>query len=391
MGLLDRWRKRADPPAAPPADEGRAVVPEGHQVDIHRANPLPGLARSAAGVWIAHLGVSSDELEEDLDRVLDEVAPLLGGPRPQILLAAVRGRLSSLMAPANPEVTPVSGHLVWTLDAAALAGAPRAPALVQRLLRQMYVTSRASISQTVFALNHDEAPARAVVTLIRELGIEVRAPDPTDMTVLAEVHRPEGVILSALVGTSCGEAPAAGSWAREVNGEKDRAAGDRERRARLEEEERRALEERLAPDGALRVAAVDRAPRLRRLLLAVAGEGGAAARRSLHEELLGREIPLLFMVDPRTRGARLRSWPGGGDALPLYTDKASLLASARDMGMPMGSFAVAEMKPTAVFAWGAGQGWAVAICVFVEPGRPVYVPIHAEEVRALAEGRAGVG
>ena len=47
--------------------------------------------------------------------------------------------------------------------------------------------------------------------------------------------------------------------------------------------------------------------------------------------------------------------------------------------------------PHGLFAWGAGQGWGVALCVFVEPGKPVYVPIRAEEVRALAEGRAGVG
>jgi hypothetical protein len=116
----------------------------------------------------------------------------------------------------------------------------------------MYVTSRASITQSVFALNNDAAPARAVVTLISELGIGVRAPDPKEVAVLAEVHRPEGVILSALVGAPYEETPAAGSWAREVNEEKDRAASDRERRERLEEGERRALEERLAPDGGAR-------------------------------------------------------------------------------------------------------------------------------------------
>ncbi|WP_438038280.1 hypothetical protein [Sorangium sp. So ce128] len=390
MGLFDRWRKRADAPAASPADDEHVVVPEGHQVDIHRASPLPGFARSAAGVWLAHVGGSSDELEEDLDRVLGEVEMLLSGPRPQIFLAADHGLLSSLMAPADPALTPISGHLVWTLDAAALAGAPRASALVQRLLRRIYVTSRAAITQSVFALSNDAAPARAVVTLIRELGIGVRAPEPKKQAVLVEVHRPEGVILSALPGTPYEEAHAAGAWAREVNVEKDLAAGDRERRARLEEEERRVLEERLAPaGGARRVAAVDRAPRLRRLLLAVGGEGGAAVKTALYDELLGREIPLLFMIDPRTRGIHLRAWPGGFEALAVYADNASLLTSARDLGLPMSSFAIAEMEPAALFSWGAGQGWAVAICVFAESGKPVYVPIHAEEVRALAAGRPG--
>jgi hypothetical protein len=97
------------------------------------------------------------------------------------------------------------------------------------------------------------------------------------------------------------------------------------------------------------------------------------------------------MIDPKTRGANLRSWPGGFDALAVYADNASLLTSARDLGLPMGFFAAAEMKPAALFAWAAGQGWAVAICVFGEQGKPVYVPIHAEDVRALAEGRTRVG
>jgi hypothetical protein len=65
------------------------------------------------------------------------------------------------------------------------------------------------------------------VALIRELGIEVREPDPKEMAILAEVHRPKGIILPALLGAPREEAPAAGSWAREVNGEKDR---DRKRR-----------------------------------------------------------------------------------------------------------------------------------------------------------------
>lgn len=368
------------------------VVPKGHRVEMHRVSPLPGVIRSAAGMWLVHLGVSSDEQDEELDRVLGEVQMLRDGPRPQILLAAVQGPLSSLMAPADPALTPLSGHLVWSLDAAALAGATRAPALLQRLLRQMYAISRAAITQTVFAVNHRAAPARAVVMLIRELGIEVREPDPKEGAILAEVHRPESVVISALVGVPFGESLAAGSWAREVNEEKDRAEGDHERRARVEDEERAALEVRLGQDGgARRIAGVDRAPRLRRLLLAAADEGGAAARKALYEELLGREVPLLFMIDPKTRGAALRSWPDGFEALVIYADNASLLTTARDLGLPMGSFAAAEMKPAALFAWGAGQGWPVAICVFRESGEPVYARIKAEEVRALAAGRTGVG
>lgn len=367
-------------------------MPEGHRLDIHRVSPLPRVGCSAAGVWLAHLGVSSDDLEEELDHVLLEVEALVAGPRPQVFFVTARGPISSLMAPANPERILVSGHLVWTFSADALAAVQRAPALVQRMLRCMYATSRAAITQSAFVQSVDAAPARAIVELIRELGVAVREPDPENMSILAEVHRPEGFVLSALLGAPHENAKVAGTWAREVNEEKDRAAGYRERRARLEEEERRALEQRLAADAdTWRVAPVDRAPRLRRLLLATARDGGDTARKALFDELLCREIPLLFVVDPKTRGARLRSWPAGFEAPAIYADRSSLLASARELEIPMDSFAIAEMTPPALFVWAAKNGWGVALCVFEEQGDLIHIPVLAAEVRALAQRGLGVG
>jgi hypothetical protein len=83
------------------------VVPGGHRVEIHGASFVAGFARSAAGVWLAHLGGSTDEKGEEVDRVLGEVEGLLGGARPHLLLAAVEGPISSLMAPASPKVAAV--------------------------------------------------------------------------------------------------------------------------------------------------------------------------------------------------------------------------------------------------------------------------------------------
>lgn len=386
MGFFDRWRKRGETPSAAATEEmGQMTVPEGHRVAAHRMQPQPGVTTSAAGVWLAHLGVSSDEQEEAMDSVLRETEALLGRPRPKILLAAVDGQLSSLMAPANPPVIQAAGYLVWTVDVRALAHAPRAPTLVQRLLRRMYVTSRASIAQTVFVLGGESAAGRAVVELFGELGLEVRRPDPADAGVLAEVQRPEGIILSALLGAPIEGAATAGSWAREVNEEKDRAASARARFAQLEEDERRELEKRLSPEGGpRRVAAVEVAPRLRRLLLAVAEDGSAETKEALYEELLSREIPLLFEADPETRRVQLRRWPGGLDALAVYVDTASLRMTASDLGKPWGSVAAGEMTPAKLFSWAAGNGWTVAICVFNKARKPLYVPIAAEQVRALA-------
>ena len=384
MGLFERWSNRV---ASPANDEGVAV-PAGYRVAVFRARAKPGVQRSSAGVWLAHLGAGSDLQQETLDHLLDEVSLRISGPRPRVLFASVQGPLSLLMTRAVPAHQALSGHLVWILDAAALAGAADAPTLTQRLLRSLYLSSCAAMPQTVFALSDDGAPARAVVTLIRELGVAVRAPVAADQAVLVDVLRPDGVILSALLGSCFEEPPSVGAWARQVNVEKDQAAGDAERLADLEERERQALEERLTPaSGVRRVAAVEHAPRLRRLLLAVAGDGSPANRTALYEELFAREIPLLLMVDPNTREAWLRTWSGGVHALPVYADHASLRASARDLGIPLESFVIAEMRPTDLLAWAAAESKAVALCVFVEADNPVYVLIQAEQVRALAQGR----
>ena len=382
MGLFERWSKRA----ASPADGAGVVVPAGYRVDVYRARAKPGVQRSSAGVLLAHLGAGSDLQQETLDRLLDEVTLRIDGPRPTVLFAAVQGPLSLLMTPAAPEHRALSGHLLWILDAAALAGAADAPALTQRLLRSLYLSSCAAMPQTVFALSDDGAPARAIVTMIRELGIAVRAPVASDQAVLVDVHRPEGIIISALLGTCFEDPPSVGAWARQINLEKDQAAGDAERLADLEERERQTLEERLTPaSGVRRVAAVEYAPRLRRLLLAVASEGSPANRTALYEELLAREIPLLLMVDPNTREAWLRTWSGGIHALPVYADQASLRASARDLGIPLNHFVIAEMRPAELLTWAAAEGKAVALCVFVEADNPAYVFIQADQVRALAQ------
>jgi hypothetical protein len=46
-------------------------------------------------------------------------------------------------------------------------------------------------------------------------------------------------------------------------------------------------------------------------LLLAAADHGDAARPALYKELLRREVPLQVIIDPKTRGARLQTWPGG--------------------------------------------------------------------------------
>ena len=366
-------------------------VPEGHRLVLYRLDPRSLIVSTDAVAWLAHLGTSSDDAEQELDAVLAGVGALMQGGRPRILLSSGGGRLSSLMAPNDPQILPQPhGMLVWTVDAAGLAGAPRGSTLVQRWLRCLYVTGTRSAppAQCVFLRETASPQARAVAALVRGLGFAVHVPEDNG-AIVAEVHRPDGVILTVLLGGLQRTAEPADDHALQMNKAKDRAEndGDAGQLQRLEADERDALEVKLASAaGAPRVAPVRRAPRLHRLVLAAADHGDAACP-ALYEELLRREVPLQVIIDPKTRGARLQTWPGGIEALPVYADEAALLKSARDLGMPLGSFAGAVMPPPELFGWAAGHSWAIAMNAFRTPDQPVYVVLTAETVKALAGGR----
>ena len=392
MGLFDRIRKRDKPRSPPPTGRTEVVVPDGHRVDRHGLSQFPCVGSCAGGIWLADLGLGSDEQDADVDTILREAEALAQGPRPQVLLAREGGTLSSLFAPSSPAIDSRPGLLVWVLDAASLYGAPHASVLVQRVMRclhQLRTHSTPPLAQVVFlrqgTLERDGARAK----LILGLGIEVRMTDPDDACVVVVVHRPDGVILSGLVGTSYEPADPIDSYGQTVNQQKDRAEieGDYERLERLEAQERGELDMRLAPVGdEPRVLAVWRAPRLCRLLVSVSERNSDAHRQSLYKELVGREIPLLVFADPKTRGAPLTTWPNGLKAMAVYPDRASLFRSAHDLGMAPGSIAAVELPPKKLFAWAANHGFAVAMNVFREPDEPLYVPLAPDVVCLLARG-----
>lgn len=361
-------------------------------VTVRNATWLPGIERCAGGVCLVQQGSASDEPQAEMEPILAEVEGMLNEPRAQVLVATGARSVSELFAPANPEVRLIPGMLVWMLDVDSLAGARDAPALVQRVLRALHRlgTLPEPMSQMVYLRQIASHRARALAELILGLAIEVRVLQPGRSAMVLEVHRPEGVVLSALLGQPQHPTGAPDTYARAVNAEKDAAssAGARGRLQNIERQERAELARRLTPpDGTSSPVAIKRAPRLGRLLLAAA-DGGEEAARALREELAVRELPLLVMVDPETRGASLRSWRGGLEALPVYPDEATLLASARDLNKAPGSFAMALMPPRKLFGWAASQGWAVAIGLYREPAKPIYVPLRPDVVRALADGKA---
>jgi hypothetical protein len=282
--------------------------------------------------------------------------------------------------------------VVWVLDVAALAAGPGAAALVQRLLRLLHglrMHPTAPLRQVAYLRGTEGRQAQALVALLRGVGVEPRLSDRTE--ILVEVERPEGVILTGLMGRPYEPPGAADDYCRRVNEEKDRAQGcdDRERLARIAEDERDELKRRLVPeDDEPQAAAVARAPRLSRILLA---DADGAARQLLLDELTVREVPLAIIVDPASRGVRLSNWPGVGSALAVFPDRTSLLQAARDLAMPDGSFAVGEMPPRKLFEWATSQKWTVALNVYRDPKTPLYVVLDPTTVAALGRGETPAG
>lgn len=359
MGILDRLFRRT-PAETPPAPPGTATVPPGHRVHQISAATLPCCQRSLGGVWLAQLGPGTDEAADDLGRLLGELEGLRAGPLPRPRLAAAEGRLADLFAPASPAVVAPAGVLVWAAALDALAGAPDGARLVERLLRQIRAQRDGAEPplQVLYLLDGDRPRACRVAEMVQGLGVEVRLPDPEGRVILLEVERPDGR-LSALAGRS---------WRTPASSTPEELPFDADR---------------LQPDpGDAPVLAVEQATRLRRLVLAVI-DGSEGAAVALEEELRGRQVPLLVMIDAKTKGVPLRTWQSGRKALPVYPDHAAFRLSLLQMGVPSGAVMAAIMSPRELIPWAARQGWALALNAF-RGDEALYLPLDGDVVRRLA-------
>ena len=310
------------------------VVPDGHRIDVTVAWPQPRVTVCGGGAWIAQLGLGSDAQDSELDAIIAELDARLAKPRPPVVVANPNGSLEELFAPHDPTVMPLDGLLLWVIDADALGCTPL---VAGRLVDQL---KKHAIAQTVFVRDASSERSRAVIAAIQTLSIGVRELQPPDAAVVIEVLRPGGILLTALAGTPIPTLPPSG-----------------------------------LPGG---VASVARAPRLRALLVASAD----ASRKALYAELSTREIPLVALAHP-SGALQLRTWPDGTTALPVHADRMSLLATARELGLPADAFAIVEVVPRALFARASKEGWAVAINFYDDAGAPKYIAIQPSDVRVL--------
>jgi hypothetical protein len=168
-----------------------------------------------------------------------------------------------------------------------------------------------------------------------------------DGDVLLEVHRPEGMVVSAFRGTTSDMSV--------------RAASEDAGPVRLK-----------------------RAPRLRHLVLTASDGDSEAAWCSLMEELLWREWPFLLIVDSAGRVSP-RQWPGSGPSLPVCPDEQSFGWIVEDIGAS-GPVGMAAMSPGTLFDWASKSGAGIALNAYRERALPVYLVLGASQVTALARG-----
>lgn len=391
MGLFD-WLRRPAKSQAPPApaalaDSGSTfVVPEDHAVQLFRAGLAPGLVRSEGGVWLADLGKSSDESLDEVEKLVGEVEAAMAHSSGATLFAMDGGLLSDFFAPHDPRVVPVERMLLWI-------GAPHNlsfwlddPRRMGALLRRLYClrTSRTHPVASWFYV--DEAAgedAALLASLLDDIGVFVRMPGDEGV-LLAEVRRPEGVVISVLAGELWFAKPPEESPLLALQRARDEAEmlGDAERLRQLEQQESALLTQRIYGSGRARVAEpVARAPKLRRLLLESMDTG---EMRALHEELRQRDIPFFVLTGP-TGGISPRAW-GDVQALAANADLVSMQQTVRDMKLQPGSYRLAVLTPRDLFKMASQNGVGVALNVYRDAETPCYVLLDLEAVRALEKG-----
>lgn len=361
----------------------RKTVPPNHHVTYYTRTLEPGVQRTHGGVFIVNLGSASDEFQEELRQITDEVDRWVsmadresGKTHPTRVLLSTDGHwLSDLFAPNDIRVDSLHGLLLWVIDAGAAHLWLREPDALLAAIRRVgaYRLNGGPIGQFVL-LGIESRPGSTVgisrggevpnpepppgtlelARLLSEAEVPVSA-IPEDGLFFVEVCRPDAVISALRKAPFPGASPS----------NKDLSRSD-------------------AP-GASHF--VIRAPRLRRLTLAALKTPTEATSRQLFEELLSRRIALLVICDQEGQFYE-SSWPGIGDGLAVYPDLSSLLQAAEDLQLDPNSLAWAHFSPRDLFTWADQELFDnLALNTYKNRTTPMYFFINRIQIHALARGR----
>lgn len=315
------------------------VVPDGHQVKIHGIHIEPGVTCTEGGVILAHLGSAGDDPDRELAAITTAVDEALQGEALTFLANAQA--LSDLFAPANTPIVQLRSPIVWTFHVGGVASLYADSRRVDALLESMAAPRAQDVLQIVCIVEAPSRPVLEFVERLRQLAIEVRRPGDARGSVLAEVKRPEGMMLSALI------------------------AGPFESNPVVRDEPLLAYRSPLVGN-------------LVRELHATRSSDDSALRAALE----ARTLPLLLIGDPATRGVMQRNY-GNVVAIPTFSDLPSLQRATTEMGMAAGSYGVMALDARALFGMAEAQRSAVALCAY-QDGVPVYAMLTSSEQSASA-------
>jgi hypothetical protein len=388
MNPFRRWFGQR-PPADPPPT---SAVPPDHQVKMYAVPTYvhPSLYPFEGGVCLIHLGYGSDEPVEELTGLMQELEPQLAAPRRPVLLSQEEGPLSRLFAPSHPAHEALPRLLLWVFTRDGLADWLEKPARLQALLRHLHRLRHPTQPFTHCAyVEQDSGPGAAVLArLLAGLGVPVRVAEPApERLLLAEVHRPDGRVFTALAGHAFPLEGPADTVLATVYRQQAEAQGDAPRLRILEQMERDHLcrELQSLPSEPHRLPP-PRAPRLGRLLRTAVEQGGPTARKELERELLerARPLPLLMKPDGDCFIARI---PGIGPVLQVFPDLLSLQQAVKEFGLAEGSYRFGGIPARAFFAHGAQQNLLVALNLSLTASTSQDVRWSPAEARLLAQGQ----
>jgi hypothetical protein len=315
----------------------KVTVPPGHGVRLYDVAADPFVIRTGSGVIVAHLGFGGDEPDE-VDEVFEKVSALLGDRAPSVRFVSQPVAINDLFAPAPVELEELHDVVVWTARSDTFVS-QMAVTSMERLLERF----RRCGSRSQWLVSVDTLEDRELVEGLARLGIGLVtcAAQP----FLAEVDRPDGISVVGFVATAHGEQP------RSIPG----------------------------------TAGLIRAPRLRRLLLAVAEEPSADSWRSLLDELLRREHPLLFVVEEGRPS--MMKWPGLDAALPVFADLRSLMRAAAELQRQPGTYGIGVLAGRKLYSYAHENRLPLAMNVYPDEGPARYVVLTLDILEDLASGR----
>jgi hypothetical protein len=389
VGLFDilRSRPKSDAPIQP--RERTAIVPDGCRLELYQTSPpIPSVNRIVGGALIASQGVTNDEPESEIDKLLCLVDDELKSAWPNALLPDFRASLSEAFSTALP--TRTTGAIIWVLNPNAFLAFREGPSLLQRLLYKIYLLGTRQtrpLTQIIYVTDAETPAGICLSTTLSNLGLTVHMPVRSGEGIVAAVQRADGSIVTGLLGEPVAPSDSAEGYFHALCEQKYRVqvAGDTVALSRIEGQERDYLAKRLALVNGKVSKSVQLAPRLHRFV-SEALDGTEASRRALLAELIRREPHLIFLVNPDASSAAFRSWPGVDRGLELFPDFISARLAHR-IDDPEKTTTFGDLAPRELFAWLATIGAGAGMRVKSSDEDPRWVLLYPSEMQPLSEGR----